>query len=73
MNLTAKQFSTLHNLTLSRVHQLCQQDLIPAARFGKSWAIPEDAVLPPDGRSKEARHAKMMHLVHAEIAKRNGD
>ncbi|MHB8276828.1 MAG: helix-turn-helix domain-containing protein [Candidatus Humimicrobiaceae bacterium] len=37
-----------------RVNQYCLQDRIPGvSKFGRSWAIPKDAVKPSDPRAKE--------------------
>ena len=39
-----------------RVTALCRNGRIPGTvKDGKSWLIPGDAKLPPDGRTKEAQ------------------
>lgn len=39
------------NITTRRVQIMCADGLIPGAvKFGRSWAIPEDAERPADGR-----------------------
>ncbi|MFR3728273.1 DNA-binding protein [Lacrimispora sp.] len=39
------------NVTTRRVQIMCAEGLIPGAvKFGRSWAIPEDAERPTDGR-----------------------
>lgn len=41
------------NLTTRTVQSMCAEGKIPGAvKFGKAWAIPEDAVKPTDGREK---------------------
>lgn len=54
MKLTSKQYAELHNLTDSRVRQLCIAGRIKGARkFGNSWAIPAKAALPVYARFKK--------------------
>lgn len=47
------------NMSRRRVQDLCRLNLIPGAqRWGRDWMIPENAVRPPDGRSKAGKNAK---------------
>lgn len=49
--LTIKEIAEKWNLTARRVQILCVEGKIPgASKFGKVWAIPEDAEKPADGR-----------------------
>ncbi len=44
------------NMSKRRVQDLCRLGLISGAqRWGRDWMIPENAVRPPDGRSKAAK------------------
>lgn len=47
------------NMSQRRIQDLCRLNLIPGAqRWGRDWMIPENAVRPPDGRSKAGRAEK---------------
>ena len=47
------------NMSRRRVQDLCRLNQIPGAqRWGRDWMIPENAVRPPDGRSKAGRVEK---------------
>ncbi len=49
--LSIREISYKWNVSERRVNQYCSQGRIPGAeRFGRSWAIPEDAVKPCDPR-----------------------
>lgn len=49
--LTSKQVAEKWGITPRRVQIMCSEGLIPgASRFGKVWAIPNDAEKPNDGR-----------------------
>lgn len=42
-----------------RVNQYCSEGRIPGAeRFGRSWAIPENAEKPTDPRSNKSKNEK---------------
>ena len=47
------------NMSRRRVQDLCRLNQIPGAqRWGRDWMIPENALRPPDGRSKTGRAEK---------------
>ena len=49
--LEVNELAAKWNVTTRRVQIMCAEGLIPGAvKFGRSWAIPEDAVRPTDGR-----------------------
>ena len=49
--LTSKQIAEKWGITARRVQIMCANGLVSGAlRFGKAWAIPEDAQKPTDGR-----------------------
>lgn len=49
--ITIKQASEKWNISVRRVQVLCRQERIPGAKkFGRDWAIPDDAEKPLDGR-----------------------
>lgn len=49
--ITIKEASEKWNISVRRVQVLCRQERIPGAKkFGRDWAIPEDAEKPLDGR-----------------------
>ena len=53
-----REASEKWGLAERRITALCRQGKIPgAAKIGKLWYLPEDAAVPPDGRTKEARRA----------------
>ena len=53
--LDVKETAKRWGVTERRVTALCRnRRVISAKKEGKSWLIPDDAVLPPDGRTKEA-------------------
>ncbi|KAA0764466.1 DNA-binding protein [Bacillus sp. SH5-2] len=50
---TAKEASEKWGISDRRIQLLCKQGrIIGAYRLGWTWAIPEDAVEPVDGRTK---------------------
>lgn len=50
--MSAREAAYKWGVSESRVHKLCQAWRIPGVeRFGRSWAIPEDAVKPVDPRT----------------------
>ena len=55
--LTIKEVAKKWNLTERRVQIMCSEGAIEGVtRFGKSWAIPEDAERPADGRVKSGKY-----------------
>lgn len=49
--LEVNELAAKWNVTTRRVQIMCAEGLIPGAvKFGRSWAIPEDAERPTDGR-----------------------
>jgi len=57
---SVKEKATLWGLTLRQVQNLCRDGKIPGARrFGRSWAIPENAERPWDGRRKDPAPKKL--------------
>ena len=53
--ITVKDAVEKWGITPRRIQVLCAQGKIPGAvRFGVTWAIPNDAVKPKDGRYKSA-------------------
>lgn len=49
--MSARETACKWGISESRVHKLCQTGRIPGLeRFGRSWAIPEDAAKPVDPR-----------------------
>ena len=60
------------NMSRRRVQDLCRLNLIPGAqRWGRDWMIPEDAVRPPDGRSKTGRAAKEYAEHHIPLLRKS--
>ncbi len=57
--LSIREISYKWNVSERRVNQYCSQGRIPGVeRFGRSWAIPEDAVKPRDPRkSMNPKHS----------------
>lgn len=54
--ITAQEAAEKWGTSLRRVQDLCKNGRIHGAeRFGRSWMIPENAVRPTDGRTKEAK------------------
>jgi len=57
--ITVKEAATKWNVSTRRVQILCSQDRIKGAyRFGKSWMIPDTAIL-PNARRKEEQNLPM--------------
>jgi hypothetical protein len=62
--LTSQQYALKHGLTGSRIRQLCIAGKIDGAvKFGRDWAIPADALLPPDLRIG-AKHRIKKRIPH---------
>lgn len=54
--ITAQQAAMKWDTSLRRVQDWCKTGRIKGAeRFGRSWMIPDDAVRPNDGRTKDAK------------------
>ena len=48
---TIKEVAEKWNITPRMVQKMCSDGKIPgASKFGRDWAIPKNAVRPPDGR-----------------------
>ena len=55
--LTIKQVAEMWNLTTRRVQILCAEGKIEGAvKFGRDWAIPDDAIKPEDKRIKSGAY-----------------
>jgi hypothetical protein CLOST_2283 len=53
--LSIREISYKWGVSERRVNQYCTQGRIPGAeRFGRSWAIPEDAEKPTDPRKRNS-------------------
>lgn len=60
------------NMSKRRVQDLCRLKLIPGAqRWGRDWMIPENAVRPPDGRSKAGKAAKEAAAAHVPLLRKS--
>lgn len=70
--LSIREISYKWGVSERRVNQYCTQGRIPGAeRFGRSWAIPEDAVKPIDPRKKKnAAYNKVNNYEKAESEKK---
>lgn len=52
--MSVKEASEKWNISERRVQKLCEEGRIPdVIRFGKSWALPQDAEKPTDGRLRK--------------------
>lgn len=57
--LSIKQTAEKWGISTRRIQVLCGENRIPGAmRVGYSWAIPEDAQKPADGRIKSGKYVK---------------
>lgn len=57
--ITLKEISERWGLSERRVRTLCKENRVEGAvKFGKSWAIPEDAIKPSDARIKTGKYIK---------------
>lgn len=55
--LTIKEVAEKWNITPRRVQILCVEGKIPgASKFGRAWAIPQDAEKPIDGRITSGKY-----------------
>ena len=56
--MSAREASYKWGVSESRVHKLCQQGRVPGLeRFGRSWAIPDNAIIPIDPRKQKGFYA----------------
>lgn len=57
--LTVKEIAEKWNLSERRLQTMCRDGLIKGVkRFGRSWAIPADAIRPKDERIKSGKYVK---------------
>lgn len=57
--LSIRETSYKWGVSERRVNQYCSEGRIPGAeRFGRSWAIPENAEKPIDPRTEKSKKAK---------------
>ena len=57
--LTIKQAAEKWDISERRIQVLCRENRIEGVkRFGRAWAIPEDAEKPKDERIKSGRYIK---------------
>ena len=57
--LTVREVAMKWNLSERRLQTMCNEGLILGVkRFGKSWAIPSDAIKPEDKRVKSGKYIK---------------
>jgi len=55
--MTVNEASVKWNLSIRRIQTLCGEGKIPnVTKFGKSWAIPADAIKPKDGRIRSGQY-----------------
>lgn len=66
--MTIKKAAELWSISERRLTKLCNENRIPGAqKFGWSWAIPEDAEKPYDGRRKKiSQKNKDSHSIESE-------
>lgn len=57
MYVSIREIAHIWGISPRRVQVLCAENRIPGTiRIGYSWAVPEDAVRPPDGRIKSGKY-----------------
>ena len=57
--ITIQELAEKWGLKERRIQVMCQEGKIPGAkRFGRVWAVPEDAERPVDGRVKSGKYIK---------------
>lgn len=68
--LSIRETSYKWGVSERRVNQYCSEGRIPGAeRFGRSWAIPEDAEKPADPRTEKSKKAKKQRRnVHDSLS-----
>lgn len=55
--MTVNEASVKWNLSIRRIQTMCAEGKIPnVTKFGKSWAIPTDAIKPKDGRIRSGQY-----------------
>ena len=60
------------NMSRRRVQDLCRLNQIPGAqRWGRDWMIPENAVRPPDGRSKVGKAARETEAGYVPLLRKS--
>ena len=61
--LTIKEIADKWKLTTRRVQKMCSDGRIPgASKFGRDWAIPQNAERPIDGRVTTGKYRKWRSL-----------
>lgn len=57
--LTVKEIAEKWGISERRLQTMCKEGMVEGSkRFGRSWAIPEDAVKPVDRRIKSGKYMK---------------
>ena len=57
--LTVKEIAEKWGISERRLQTMCKEGMVEwSKRFGRSWAIPEDAVKPVDRRIKSGKYMK---------------
>lgn len=57
--LTVKEIAEKWGISERRLQTMCKEGIVEGSkRFGRSWAIPEDAVKPIDRRIKSGKYMK---------------
>ena len=57
--LTVKEIAEKWGISERRLQTMCKEGIVEGSkRFGRSWAIPEDAVKPVDRRIKSGKYIK---------------
>ena len=57
--LTVKEITEKWGISERRLQTMCKEGIVEGSkRFGRSWAIPEDAVKPVDRRIKSGKYMK---------------
>lgn len=57
--LTVKEIAEKWGISERRLQTMCKEGIVEGSkRFGRSWAIPEDAVKPVDRRIKSGKYMK---------------
>lgn len=70
--LKASEIARKWNMSQRRVQDLCRLELIPGVqRWGRDWMIPEDAVRPPDGRSRAGKAALEASAGHVPLLRKS--
>jgi hypothetical protein len=57
--ITIKETAEKWGLSVRRVQDICKAEMIPGIKkFGRSWAIPDNAERPSDHRIKSGKYIK---------------